>query len=71
MLSYFFKKILTCYTSFTSCCKLTFFLVRLAPGGPFDADKAVHHKLLKILMKLINLDAPVWEQYVDYMSGIL
>ena len=31
---------------------LTFFLVRLAPGGPFDAEKAVSDEVLEHLIKL-------------------
>ena len=50
---------------------LTFFLVKLAPGGPFDADKAVSPQVLKNLNEAYNLNASQWEQYVDYMSGVI
>ena len=43
---------------------LTFFLVKLAPGGPFDADKAVSPQVLKNLNEAYNLNATEWEQYI-------
>ena len=50
---------------------MTFFLVKLAPGGPFDSEKAVSPQVLKNLNEVYNLDASQWEQYTDYMSGLL
>ena len=50
---------------------LTFFFIRLAPGGPFDADKVVSPQVMKNLNAAYNLDAPLHEQYFDYMSGVV
>ena len=50
---------------------ITFFLVRLAPGGPFDSDKAVTPETLKNLEAHYNLDAPLHQQYFDYLGGVL
>jgi oligopeptide transport system permease protein len=50
---------------------LTFFFVRLAPGGPFDTDRAVSEEVLINLQEAYNLNAPISEQYFDYMSGVL
>ena len=49
---------------------ITFFLIRLAPGGPFDADKVVPPEVLKNLNATYNLDAPVLVQYKDYMINL-
>lgn len=46
---------------------ITFFLVRLAPGGPFDSEKVVSPQVLKNLNEVYNLNAPLMEQYFDYM----
>jgi len=46
---------------------ITFFLVRLAPGGPFDSEKVVSPQVLKNLNEVYNLNAPLIEQYFDYM----
>ncbi|MDX9975857.1 MAG: ABC transporter permease subunit [FCB group bacterium] len=50
---------------------LTFFLVRLAPGGPFDSERAVSPEVMRQLEAHYNLDAPLWRQYVDYVAGVL
>lgn len=50
---------------------LTFFLVRLAPGGPFDAEKAVSVEALRQIHAHYNLDAPLHRQYLDYVRGLL
>ncbi len=49
---------------------LTFFLVRLAPGGPFSSEKALSAEALAQINAHYNLDAPLWRQYVDYLAGL-
>lgn len=50
---------------------MTFFMVRAAPGGPFDAERAVPPEVLKNLNERYNLDAPMWEQYTDYLLNLV
>ena len=38
---------------------VTFFLIHMAPGGPFDNDRAVPPQVLKALNARYNLDLPV------------
>lgn len=49
----------------------TFFLVRLAPGGPFDDEKSVDPVIKERLESYYNLNAPLWKQYTDYVGGLL
>ena len=49
----------------------TFFLVRMAPGGPFDAEKAVPQEVLRALEANYKLDLPVWQQYTSYLGDLL
>lgn len=49
----------------------TFFLVRLAPGGPFDDEKSVDPVIKERLESYYNLNAPLWRQYLDYVGGLL
>ena len=44
---------------------LTFFLIRLAPGGPFDAEKMTP-VVRQRLEAYYHLDAPLYRQYLDY-----
>ena len=50
---------------------ITFFLVRAAPGGPFDAERTLPPEVLKNLEQRYNLDAPPHRQFLDYLGGLL
>ncbi len=50
---------------------VTFFMVRAAPGGPFDDERDVPPEVLKNLNARYNLDASVWQQYTDYLGNLL
>ncbi len=49
----------------------TFFLVRLAPGGPFSAEKAVPPEVLRALEARYHLDQPLYAQYLSYLGDLL
>ena len=71
MLSIFIRRILISIPVLLAVASITFFLIKLAPGGPFDADKAVSPQVLKNLNEAYNLNASQWQQYLDYMSGAI
>ena len=71
MLAIFFKRVLMAIPVLLAVATMTFFLIKLAPGGPFDAEKAVSPQVLKNLNAVYNLDASQWEQYTDYMTGVV
>jgi oligopeptide transport system permease protein len=71
MLQLIFKRLLVAVPVLIVVASLTFFLVRLAPGGPFDSEKAVSPQVLKNLNEVYNLNAPLYEQYFDYMANAL
>jgi oligopeptide transport system permease protein len=49
----------------------SFFIVRLAPGGPFDQEQALPPQLRSNLDRLYGLDQPLALQYVHYLGGLL
>jgi oligopeptide transport system permease protein len=49
----------------------TFFLVRAAPGGPFDAEKAVIPEVKAALERQYRLDLPLHEQYFAYLGDLM
>ena len=71
MLQLIIKRLLVAVPVLIVVASLTFFLVRLAPGGPFDSEKAVSPQVLKNLNEVYNLNAPLYEQYFDYMANAL
>jgi oligopeptide transport system permease protein len=71
MLVIFIKRVFMAIPVLLAVATMTFFLIKLAPGGPFDAEKAVSPQVLKNLNAVYNLDASEWEQYTDYMTGVI
>lgn len=49
---------------------ITFMLMRLVPGGPFDREKPLPAATIKLLEERYNLNAPLHEQYLSYVSDI-
>lgn len=50
---------------------ITFTLIRLAPGGPFDAERAVPAQVLVNLNKRYHLDEPVYQQFGRYVFNLV
>ncbi|MBX2858446.1 MAG: ABC transporter permease subunit [Cellvibrionaceae bacterium] len=48
---------------------ITFSMVRLAPGGPFDAEKAVSPEVLENLKARYDLDKPFYLQFANYIAN--
>jgi oligopeptide transport system permease protein len=49
---------------------VTFFMMRLAPGGPFARERVVPPEVEANLMKAYHLDEPLWQQFLRYLSGL-
>ncbi len=50
---------------------ISFFLIRLAPGGPFDSERRVTPEILANLEAKYNLDDPLLVQYGNYLLDVL
>lgn len=50
---------------------LTFFLMRLAPGGPFDRERRLPAEIEKALLAEYHLDESLGSQYLHYLGGVL
>ena len=50
---------------------VSFILMRLAPGGPFSAERKVPPAVERQMEMRYNLDGTYVEQYFDYLGGIL
>jgi oligopeptide transport system permease protein len=50
---------------------LTFFMVRLVPGGPFDSERTVAPEIKRELEAYYGLDKPVFRQYLDYLGRLV
>lgn len=50
---------------------ITFFLIRISPGGPFDSERKIPPAIEKQLLAKYKLDGPLWVQYRDYLADLL
>jgi oligopeptide transport system permease protein len=49
---------------------LAFFMMRLAPGGPFDTQRHLPPEIERNVAAAYNLDKPLYEQYVLYLNRL-
>ncbi|MCC7531341.1 MAG: ABC transporter permease [Candidatus Melainabacteria bacterium] len=70
MLALLMKRMLTALPVLLIVATLTFILVRIVPGGPFDADKNLPPAIVANLNAKYQLDKPVSQQYVIYLSRL-
>ena len=68
---YVVKRLLQAIPVLLVIATLTFFMVRLAPGGPFDEEKKVPPEIKERIEKHYGLDQPLWKQYLSYMSNLV
>lgn len=71
MLMLLFKRTLQAIPVLLAVITITFFMVRAAPGGPFDSERTVSPAVLENLNEKYNLNAPLYEQYFDYLGNLL
>ena len=50
---------------------MTFFMLRLAPGGPFDSENSVTPEIRKNLESYYGLNKPLYRQYYDYLANVV
>ncbi len=50
---------------------ISFFLIRIAPGGPFDAERRPPEQVMKNIQAKFHLDDPLHVQYLRYMGDIV
>lgn len=50
---------------------LAFLMVHAAPGGPFDAERALPPEIEANIARAYHLDEPLPQQFVRYLGGVL
>ena len=68
---YYLKRILALVPLLLVISLLAFVLVRVAPGGPFDKERApVSPEVERALKAKYRLDQPLWKQYALYLGDL-
>ncbi len=68
---YVIRRLLSAIPTLFIIVTISFFLIRLAPGGPFDLERPLEAKVMENLRKIYRLDEPLWYQYWLYVSALL
>jgi oligopeptide transport system permease protein len=71
MMRYFFTRLAGAIPTLFIIITITFFLMRAAPGGPFDQEQALAPEIKANLQRAYGLDRPVWTQYGRYLNSLL
>ena len=71
MLKYILKRVGISLITLWVVITLTFFLLRLLPGGPFLGERNIPEAIRKNLEVKYGLDKPLFEQYVIYLKDLI
>lgn len=71
MLKFIFRRVfLEALPTLLVLITVTFFLIRLAPGGPFSSEANVPPEVMAAIAAKYRLDQPAWQQYLGYLADL-
>ncbi|WP_420467639.1 oligopeptide ABC transporter permease OppB [Panacagrimonas sp.] len=70
MLRLAFLRLLAAVPTLLLLVALAFFMMRAAPGGPFDSERVLPPEVTAQLEAAYHLDEPLWQQFARYVSGL-
>lgn len=71
MRQYLLKRLLFAAITFFVIVSVVFFMLRLAPGGPFDGERRMPPEIEANLKAAYDLDAPLPVQYVKFLGKLV
>jgi oligopeptide transport system permease protein len=70
MIRYFFSRLAGAIPTLFIIVTVTFFLMRAAPGGPFDQEQTLSPEIMANLQSAYGLDRPIWAQFGRYLGAL-
>ncbi|MER2264776.1 ABC transporter permease [Methylobacterium oxalidis] len=70
MIGYALRRLAQAVPTLLVVVTLSFFLMRLAPGGPFDLERPLPPAALENLRRVYGLDQPLPVQYLGYLAAL-
>ncbi len=70
MLTFIGRRLLSAIPTLFVIITISFFLIRLAPGGPFDLERPLEAKVMENLNRIYKLDRSLFEQYLLYLGAV-
>jgi oligopeptide transport system permease protein len=71
MVSYAIRRLLGAIPTLLIIITLAFFMMRLAPGGPFDGERRLPPEIEHNIAVAYDLDKPVYQQFFIYLGRLL
>ncbi|TAK03083.1 MAG: ABC transporter permease [Candidatus Manganitrophaceae bacterium] len=71
MISYILRRLLWAVPVLWIVATLTFFIMHLVPGGPFDREKKLPPEIKANVEAKYHLDQPIHRQYLLYLKGLI
>jgi oligopeptide transport system permease protein len=71
MLDLIRRRLLTALPTLFVVVALSFILMRIAPGGPFDGERPLDPATREALIGAYGLNLPLYEQFFRYISGLV
>ena len=71
MLSYAIRRLFGTLPTLLLIVAIAFFMMRLAPGGPFDKERRVSAAVEQNLIKAYHLDEPLPVQFLNYLGNVV
>lgn len=71
MFEFILKKIFMAIPVLWIVATITFFLIRVVPGGPFDSERNLPPSIMANLNAKYQLDRPICEQYCFYLKRLI
>ena len=70
MIAFVLRRLLQAIPTLFLVVTLAFFLIRVAPGGPFDLERPLEAKVMENLRAIYQLDRPLVVQYGLYLRSL-
>lgn len=70
MVRYIIKRLFIGVVTIWTLITITFFLIRIMPGSPFEADN-LSQSAIEQLESTYGLNEPMWKQYILYMENLM
>ena len=71
MTRYIIRRFIGLFPTLLIIITISFFIIRIAPGGPFDAEKTLPKQIMENIEKKYHLDEPLVKQYARYMISVM
>lgn len=71
MIRFLFRRLLVAVPTLFLVITAAFFMMRAAPGNPFDTDRKLPAQVERNIMAKYGMDRPLGEQYLAYLGNVL